>query len=217
MSELFRREVVHHATRRLEGTVVLATPLSVKTLGLLLAAVVLGAAVFAVSASYARKAAVTGILVPDQGMIRATSPAAGTLQSLMVREGDVVLGGTRIAVISLSAETSTGIVGEVVAKGLRSETVAARAKAESQLARLEVEREQASIRLSKSETELKHVRIQVELQEKRVELARQELERGESIAAKGFMARREVDARRSAALASEQELAGQRRDRKSVE
>ena len=130
MSELFRREAVQHATRRLDGAVVPATPLSVKTLGVLLAAVVLGAAAFAASASYARKATVAGILVPDQGMIRATAQAAGTLQSLMVREGDAVPSGARIAVISISAETSAGNVGEMVAKGLRSEAVAARAKAE---------------------------------------------------------------------------------------
>ena len=38
MSDLFRREAVQHATRRLEGAVVLATPLSLKTLGFFLAA-----------------------------------------------------------------------------------------------------------------------------------------------------------------------------------
>ena len=37
MSELFRREAVHHATRRLEGAVILATPVSVKTVGVFLA------------------------------------------------------------------------------------------------------------------------------------------------------------------------------------
>jgi membrane fusion protein len=43
------------------------------------------------------------------------------------------------------------------------------------------------------------------------------LERGETIAAKGFLSRRELESRRSAALASEQELAGQRRQQASIE
>jgi len=217
VSELFRREAIHHATQRLEGSVVLATPLSVKTLGLFLAVIIFAVTAFAASASYARKAAVVGILVPDQGMIRATAQAAGTLQSLMVHEGDIVRGGTRIAVVSLSAETSAGNVGDVVAKSLRSEAFAARAKAESQLARLEVEREQAGIRLSKSEAELMQVMTQIELQMQRVQLAHQELERGEIIAAKGFLARRELESRRSASLASEQELAAQRRQQATIE
>ena len=60
MAELFRREAVRHATRRLEGEVILATPLSVKTLGLFLVAVIFAAAVFLTTATYARKATVTG-------------------------------------------------------------------------------------------------------------------------------------------------------------
>jgi membrane fusion protein len=217
VSELFRREAVHHATRRLEGVVVLATPLSVKALGLILAAIILAVTAFAASASYARKASVIGVLVPDQGMIRATAQAAGILQSLMVHEGDVVSGGTRIAVVGISAETSAGNVGEVVAKGLRSEALAARAKAESQLARLEVEREHSGIRLSKSEAELKQVMTQIDLQIQRVQLAHQELERGETIAVKGFLSRHELESRRSASLASEQELAAQRRQQSTIE
>lgn len=217
MSELFRREAVHHATRRLEGTVILATPISVRTLGLLLAAVIFAAATFAAYGSYARKATVPGYLVPDQGMIRATSQMPGTLQSVMVHEGDVVKSGDRIAVLGLSAETSAGNVGEVVAKGLLSEAAAARSKAESRLAQLEVEKDQADSRLEKAEAELKEAEKQIALQGQRLELARGEVERGEAIAAKGFLARREVDTRRAAALTVEQELAGQRRQQAGIE
>ena len=46
MTELFRREAVRHATRRLEGEVLLVTPLSIKTLGLFLAAVIFAALAF---------------------------------------------------------------------------------------------------------------------------------------------------------------------------
>ena len=102
-------------------------------------------------ATYARKATVIGYLVPDQGMIRATAQAPGTLQTIMVREGDVVAGGDRIAVLGLAAETTAGNVGDVVSKGLQSEWAAARTRAESRLAQLEVEREQTEIRLAKAE------------------------------------------------------------------
>ncbi len=217
MNELFRREAVQHATRRLDGTVVLATPLSVKTLGTLLVAIVFGAVAFAATATYARKASVTGFLVPDQGMIRATALAGGTLQALVVREGDIVAGGARIAVIDASAETSAGNVGTVVARVLRTEGSAARIRAELQLARLEVEREQAKVRLGKSEAELEQVQLQLRIQEQRLQLAQQEAERGEAIAAKGFLARREVDARRLAALTSQQEMAGLQRQRAGIE
>ena len=76
MSELFRREAVQHATRRLDGEVVLATPLSVKTLGLFLRSSSLPRRFRRRSRTYARKATVTGLLVPDQGMIRVTLQSA---------------------------------------------------------------------------------------------------------------------------------------------
>lgn len=217
MSELFRREAVQHATRRLEGAVVLATPLSLKTLGFFLAAVIFAVSFFAARATYARKATVLGYLVPDQGMIRAAAASAGTLKSVLVKEGATVQAGERIAVLGLSAETTAGNVGAVVSAGLDTESRAARAKAESQLARLEVEREQAKNRLSKSEAELKQVETQISLQKERVALARTDFDRGMEVARKGYLSKREVNTRQAAVLAAEQEQATLARQHSTIE
>jgi membrane fusion protein len=217
MSDLFRREAVAHATRRLDGQVVLATPLSVSTLGLLLAAIIFAAAVFAALGTYSRKATVPGYLVPDQGMIRAAAAASATLQSITVKEGDIVGPGDRIAVLSLSTETAAGNVGDVISKGLTSEGAAARLKAESRLAQLEVEREQASIRLAKAEAEHKQIAMQAALQEQRLQIAKDEFKRAEEIGKKGYLAKREVEARRLTVLGAEQELATHNRQLASTE
>jgi membrane fusion protein len=217
MSDLFRREAVQHATRRLEGAVVLATPLSLKTLGLFLAAVIFAVTAFAAWATYARKATVIGFLVPDQGMIRASAPSAGTLQSVLVREGSIVKPGDHIAVLGLSAETAAGNVGTVVSQGLATESRAARVKAESRLAQLEVERDQANNRLTKAEAELKQIETQVSLQTQRVALARTDLERGMEVARKGYLSRRDVNSREVAVLSAEQELATLNRQKSTVE
>lgn len=217
MSELFRREAVQHATRRLAGEVVLATPLSVKTLGLFLSGVLFAAAVFASLASYARKATVTGLLVPDQGMIRVTLQSPGTLQSIMVKEGDITKAGDRLAVVAMGAETLGGNVGDVVAKGLSAEGAAARAKAQSVLAKLQVEGEQSAIRLTKNKVELKQVTMQLELQQTRVDFAKQELARAEAAADKGFMSKFELNNRRSNTISQEQELANLRRQIATIE
>jgi membrane fusion protein len=217
MSDLFRREAVAHATRRLDGQVVLATPLSVSTLGLLLAVIVFTATTFAALGSYSRKATVPGYLIPDQGMIRAASPTAATLQSLMVREGDIVTAGDRIAVLSLATETAAGNVGDIISQGLTSETRAGRLKAESRLAQLEVEREQSAIRLTKSEAEHRQISTQASLQAQRLQIARDEYDRAVEIAKKGFLARREVDARRITVLTAEQELATHNRQLAATE
>ena len=217
MSDLFRREAIEHATQRLEGQVFLASPLSLKTLGLLLSGIVFAAATFAATATYARKTTVSGFLVPDQGMIRITSQAQGTLRSVLVKEGDNVEKGARLAILDVSTATATGNTGDALLKGFESESLAAKSRAESKLALLELERDQANVRISKSQNELAEVDQQIELQQERLKLARDEVDRVEAISAKGYMPKREVDQRRLAALAIEQDLAGARRQKATVE
>ncbi|WP_438279065.1 HlyD family efflux transporter periplasmic adaptor subunit [Nitrobacter sp.] len=217
MSDLFRREAIEHATQRLEGQVFLASPLSLKTLGLLLSGIVFAAATFAATATYARKTTVSGFLVPDQGMIRITSQAQGTLRSVLVKEGDNVEKGTRLAILDVSTATATGNTGDALLKGFESESLAAKSRAESKLALLELERDQANVRVSKSQNELAQVDQQIELQQERLKLARDEVDRGEALSAKGYMPKREVDQRRLAALAIEQDLAGARRQKATAE
>ena len=212
MNDLFRQEAVFHATRRrLSGSVVLATPLSVRCLGLVLAAIVLAAVIFVSIASYARKATVTGWLVPDQGLIRATASSAGFISSMEVKEGDRIERGAKLAEIQIAADTAAGNVGEQAMTQLRAEAEAARAKAQSQIERLDAESVQARARLGKLRGELQQVQMQAELQEKRLALARQEVARSEELAARGLLALRDRDARRANALAAEQDMAIQRR------
>jgi membrane fusion protein len=211
MSELFRKEAVLHGTRRLSGAVVLAAPLPVRVLGLFFAAIIFAGVAFASVATYARKATVTGWLVPDLGLIRATASSAGFVERVTAKEGDIVDRGTKLAELRIGSDIATGNVGETLVKELRAEADATRARARSQIERLEAESVQSTARLAKLRNELEQINIQAGLQEKRLALAREELARGEEIAAKGFMTRLEVDRRRSAALGAEQELAGQRR------
>jgi membrane fusion protein len=210
MSDLFRKEAVLHATRRLSGPVVLATPLSVRVRGLFFIAVLFCGVAFASVATYARKATVTGWLVPDQGLIRAAN-SAGFVQSLKVNEGDVVTRGAKLAEIRIGTDIVAGNVGENLVQQLITEADATRARARTRIERLDAESGQTATRLVNLRNELEQVKIQTQLQEQRLELARQELVRGEEIATKGFMSRRELDQRRSAALLAEQELASQRR------
>jgi membrane fusion protein len=217
VNDLFRKEAVFHATRRLSGAVILATPLSVRLLGLLFGGVVIASVAFACTATYARKATVTGWLVPDQGLIRATVSTTGFIQSVIVKEGQPVDKGARLAEIRVAAETATGNVGDTLIQQLRREAEAATEKANIAIKRLDAEGAQSHARLAKLRVELQQLRIQAGLQEKRVRLAREEAVRGDEIAAKGLLSWRERDARRQAALAAEQEAAGQQRQIAAME
>jgi len=217
MNDLFRKEAVAHATRRLSGAVVLATPVSVRVLGLMFSAIIFAAVAFACMGTYARKATVTGWLVPDQGLIRATLSSGGFIQNVLVKEGERVEKGARIAEIRMAIETAAGNVGDKAVQQLKAESEVAREKARIAIERLDAESKQSFERLSKLRIELQQLRTQASLQEKRIVLARDEAARGDEIAAKGLLPFRERDARRQAVLVAEQEAANQQRQIASTE
>jgi membrane fusion protein len=211
MSELFRREAVSHATYRLSGAVVMATPLSVRVLGLFFGGIVAAALITVSAATYARKATVTGWLIPDQGLIRATAASSGFVQTVFVKEGQTVERGATLAEIRTGAETVGGNVSEMFLAQLRAESEATRARAQTQIDRLNAESQQASVRLTKSRIELEQLSRQSELQAQRLQLTRQDLARGRDLAARGIVARTESEKRQAAALAAEQDLAALQR------
>jgi membrane fusion protein len=217
MTALFRPEAVAHARGRLSGEVILGAPLSLRFLGLFLAGVVLAALTFAACATYARKANVTGWLVPDFGFIRATASTAGLVTAILVKEGDQVEQGQRLAEIKVASDVAIGNAGEAIAKGLRAEIEAVRARGDARVAKLEAESTQTGTRLKNLEPELSQVEQQTRLQELRIALARKSATDTASIAAQGLISQRDLEQRRSAALGAEQELAAQRRQAAAIE
>lgn len=205
MSELFRQEAVRHATRRLAGEVVFASSLPMRLLAGLAVAVVAVALLFAATATYARKETVIGWLTPSEGLIRLPAREGGVVTALHVIEGQVVEPGQPIATVSLAPNLQGGDSFFALSRSFDAQRSAAEARAQSSLAALEAERRQLDRRLGALGRELDETRRRGALQSERVALARTEVVRAETIAAQGFLPRRELEARRSALLASEQD------------
>lgn len=206
MSDLFRREAVNHNTRRLAGDVILATPLSFKLMAGLTVAVVVTSAAFAATASYARKETVPGWLAPEGGLIRVTARQGGIIEAVMVSEDSAVRSGQALAVMRLSSDVGGGDVATALTEGLTSEAVAAEARVAAGRAKLSAEADQTRARVAALSRELAGSRERVTLGEQRLSLAQAEVERAQAVADQGFLPRRELDARRSAALSAESEL-----------
>lgn len=205
MSDLFRKEAVTHATRRLAGEVVLASSVSSRILAGLLVAVVLGGVAFAATASYARKETVVGWLTPQAGMIRLPARQGGIVSSVHVREGDRVQVGQPVATLALSSALESGDSFSALSRSLDAQGAAAGSRAAAAQAALAAEQRQLTDRRGALNRELAETRRNIELQEQRLALARVEVARAETIAAQGFLPRRELEARRSAELVVQQE------------
>lgn len=207
MSDLFRKEAVHHATRRLAGEVVLTSSLSSRLLAGLLIAVVAAAVLFAATASYARKETVAGWLAPPGGLIRLEARQGGIVQAVHVREGEAVHAGQAIATVRLAQALADGDSFDALSRSLQSQADAAGARARSARATLESERTQLMARREALSRELAEARRRAMLQAGRIRLGRAEVERAETLTAQGYLPRRELDARQGALLAMEQEEA----------
>lgn len=205
MSDLFRKEAVAHATRRLSGEVVLASSVRSRLLALLVIGLVVIGTAFVATASYARKETVSGWLTPREGMIRLAAIQGGVLSALHVEEGEMVAAGQPIATVTLSQTLEGGDSFETLSTSLYAQGAAATARADAALARLEAEEDQLKARRSALGAELNEIRRRADLQAHRVDLARSEVSRAETIASQGFLPRREVEARRVALLSAEQE------------
>lgn len=206
MTDLFRKEAVSHATRRLAGEVVLASSTPSRVLGVLACAIVLAGALFASTASYARRETVSGWLAPEAGLIRVPARQGGVVAQLHVEEGQRLEVGQPIATVTLSSALQSGDSYVALSESFATQGVAAQARAQAARQALEAEHRQMTGRRAALLRELSETRRRIGLQRQRLEFARSEVSRAETIAAQGYLPRRELESRRSAELVVDQEL-----------
>lgn len=208
MSDLFRKQAVDHVLRgRLDGRVILATPISVKVLGALAALIVIAVITFALVSSYARRETATGWLTPDQGVVRAAALAGGQVSEIATQEGAQLRPGDPIARLRLDLDTDAGASGDQILQALQVQADAARESALAEIASLEAETERLGTTLQGYRRERREVQDQIELQREQVALAQEQIDRAVQLSERGFLSGRELDDRRQRALSARQSLA----------
>ncbi|GHF78837.1 HlyD family efflux transporter periplasmic adaptor subunit [Thalassotalea marina] len=106
---LFRKEAVSHQSERLTGAITLAQPLSIKLTVLILVAIAIAIVAFLLTAEYSRKETVRGFLMPNKGVIKSFATQGGTIEHLLVKEGDNVKKGQAIATIVIHQNSADGL------------------------------------------------------------------------------------------------------------
>jgi len=206
-SPLFRPKALKRHTETQFGSPVALMPVSWTVLGLFLAVMVLAAAVFLSTASYARKESARGILRPVAGEARLMAPRGGTLRSLTVGEGALVAQGQTLGFVATSqALEGGGLVDEQVLASMRLEEESLRARlsaydAAAPLELAELRANRAAI-VAEREAALQAVAT---LDERRI-LAAERVVAAETLNARGLVADEELRRRQEALLALEQSI-----------
>lgn len=106
--DIFRKEVVDYKRRRLWGEVFLDTPAGNWVLVSLLTALVCGAVAFFAFGSFSRSETVQGYVMPMGGMVQLYPSANGTVEAVLVAEGDHVAKGQPIGRIFFDRQGVAG-------------------------------------------------------------------------------------------------------------
>jgi membrane fusion protein len=175
---LFRSEVLLERQTPLLGKVLLEPRASQAVLVRVSVALAIAVLAFLIFGSYARKARLSGVLVPVQGLARIVAPQAGVVTDIFVTEGAKVKKGAPL--IALSSETQNEALGSTREEIVRRITSRRDSTAASQHVQQQLFDQQASDlqkRLEALTVEQAHLVREIELQRARVRIGSEALVR----------------------------------------
>ena len=208
MAHLFRPEVLEGRQRDWLGNIQLIRPVSLAVLTTLVAVCVVALAAFLALGEYTRKARVSGVLVPDQGVIRLMAPQGAVVLESHVTEGHAVHRGDVLYVLGVGQATLSGDTQAAVQTSL-----AARERSLQVAARQSNSLEQAQLaaidgQLEDMRRELRSIGVEADLQRQRLALAQQAQLRFESLRADNFVSSAQVQTKAEEVLGLKAALLG---------
>ncbi|NLD39624.1 MAG: HlyD family efflux transporter periplasmic adaptor subunit [Desulfatiglans sp.] len=152
---LFRKQAVDHQRERLYGEIILTQPVSYYVLSGFLVLITIIAIIFLVGHNYARKEKVSGIIVPQQGMVTVFPPQAGILAKLNVTEGVYVKENVELFSILIDQRTNGGeYIGQKIMEELNFQEDFLRK-------RLKIEQERVETEIAAQEAEAKRLKTEI--------------------------------------------------------
>jgi membrane fusion protein len=194
VTPLFRRETEEARAASWLGRIVLIRPVSFTVLTLLALITAMALAAYFFAGHYTRKARLTGVLAPTEGIVRIVAQQAGVVTSVTVREGDAVEKDASLLVISdPRAATAHESAGHAIRARLdERRTVLLRQRASTiEAARIEVSTAmQRAAALVREEAQAER---ELSAQEERVRVARRNVDRAADLNEIGFVSGSALD------------------------
>ena len=216
--QLFRQEAIDAQREKFLGEATIARPVPFWVFTTLAAGIALTLIAVAVWGQYTRRERVEGYLALDTGAARVSSPDAGRITELLVKEGDEVRSGDPMARVSLESRTGTG---GATSEAVTAEMVARRAILEKEQAQWRElghqQIEQSRRRVKDLQNELVQIESEMRLQETRVKSTREQADRFKALAGEKFIS--DVASKQKQDEVTDQEIKLQalRRQRAQVE
>ena len=221
---LFRPEVAEAHRQNWLGQVQLVRPPSLSLLTIAVLVVLALVLAFLFIGEYTRKARISGVLVPDLGVIRLVPPVQGRVLERHVIEGQAVRAGDLMFVLTLEGSTLSSEVQQRVQRSLQERQRSLEDAARQQALLAEGELLSLQRRLDEMKREQQQIDAELVLHRQRMALAEQSLERLESLSRDQFISAAQVQTKReeviglqAQAQALERQGAALARDRAALE
>ncbi|PHV08240.1 secretion protein [Janthinobacterium sp. BJB412] len=172
MSSLFRPEAVKHKNERLHGVVILAHTWSHTALTAFFCCIVAALVAFAFHFGFTRKETVSGVVVPDRGVIRLAAPQSGIVTRIQAREGELVHAGDPLFVLSSERVSAKGETQASINEALTSRMGHLREELEQQGAQSSNKGREITARLESLHASLKQLDGELDLQHRKTEILR---------------------------------------------
>jgi membrane fusion protein len=211
---LFRKESEQARSAAWLGRVVLIRPISFLFITICALAFSVALALFFVSGEYTRKARVTGVLAPVDGIAKIIAQQSGIVEAVHVREGDAV---RKDAALMILGDGRASRSREDAGKAITSRVMERRDALllQLELAATAMRSEQAAFaqRLAGFQREIEQVDTEMASQAKRMAIASHGVDRARRLEDIGFVSPAALDRERDAALDQESRLEQLRRTR----
>lgn len=208
MRSLFRAHALEYGGARRYGGVLLARPLGHTVLATLFASIAACIVIFFGTFSYSRKVQITGVLLPESGLVRVVSSQVGVVVERKIREGQKVRGGETLFILANErASVAQADVEQVISSLLSSRRDSLHAE-RAQLRQQAVDRVKA-IRHRADDFAKDVVRVegQLVMQQRRVSIAEEAHQRFVDLRGQGFVSSAQVQDKQAELLDQRQRLA----------
>ncbi|MEE2025518.1 HlyD family secretion protein [Alkalimonas mucilaginosa] len=206
MKSLFREQVLTQQSARMQGEVSLVQVPAFAWLTGLIAFIVVCSLIFLLSGSYSRKAVVFGVLQPQQGVIRVQASQSGTVEQLLVQEGDWVEAGQPL--LQLTMQHFSSEHSELNAS-LQQELAAILANLQQQkqqeLSRFSIRTQEINERVLNLEQQLEQVLQQQATFQQRLALNQHLVEQLSQLSGTGFISNLELSRQQDTLLSLQQQ------------
>jgi membrane fusion protein len=119
--ELFRAESLQEQRTLWLGRHTLSLGLPAALSSIVSTVLVVAAAAFVAFGSYARRVDLHGLVLPSTGLVQVTSPVAGWVEALNVRDGDSIASGTPLYTLNTDTATRNGDTQQQILRSLAAQ------------------------------------------------------------------------------------------------